>query len=135
MISLNMGYVALPVASKVMDELRQWYETQLDLDRVQLDDDRFVVAGKNGFAIEFRAGRPLDDPGRVVLAFVTESVDALFEQMKGTMSFAGGPEDTPFGRRVLRLQDPAGHTVELFEADAEEGMPNLRDARREAGGQ
>jgi len=64
MIKLNLGYVVLPVDGRLVDEVRRWYETQLGLDHVLEDDDRYMLAGKNGFAVEFRKGTPLRNPER-----------------------------------------------------------------------
>ncbi len=84
-------------------------------------DDSVTLAGPNGFAIELRKGRPLDNPADMVLGFHTVNFDALYGQMneKG-LTFIGGPKMRD-GRRVLTITDCAGYTVELFEL-AESGL-------------
>lgn len=131
MIKMNLGYVVLPVDGKILDDVRRWYETQLDLDNVRKDGDRYMLAGKNGFAVEFRKGSPLPNPERVVLAFSTDKADVIFNRMRETMPFASGPKETERGMRVIRLRDPAGHTVEVFEVDLEHQADELTNKRRE----
>ena len=132
MIKLNLGYVVLPVDGKLLDDVRRWYETQLGLDHVLEDDDRYMLAGKNGFAVEFRKGTPLRNPERVVLAFSTDDADVIFNRMRETRLLEFGPKQTDRGLRVLRLRDPAGHTVEVFEVDLEHEAEGLTNKRRES---
>ena len=43
------------------------------------------------------------------LYFYPESVDVLFEQIKGHTTPVWGPEDREWGKRELGLQDPNGY--------------------------
>lgn len=109
----DLGFVALPVED--VSRAAEWYVTQLDLMIVRQTDDSVTLAGPNGYAVEFRKGDALARPEGFVLGFATEDFDALYGQMheKG-MTLVGGPE-TRDGRRVLKLTDRSGYTVELFE--------------------
>lgn len=115
----NLGYVVLPVEN--VAEVADWYVAQLDLMVARRTDDSVTLAGPNGFSIELRKGRPLNNPGDMVLGFYTENFDALYGQMdeKG-LTFIGGPKMRD-GRRTLTVTDCAGYTVELFEL-AEGGL-------------
>ncbi len=128
MIKLDLGYIVLPVRGDQLSEIQRWYETQLDLYNVSRDDDAVLMAGANGFAVEFRKGRPVGNPERVVLAYFTDDADAMFEEIR-RRGFKGKPESA-FGARVLRLKDPAGHTVEIYERGSISTPQDLRDARR-----
>lgn len=128
MIDLNLGYIVLYVDD--VDEVREWYETRLDLSRVEERDDAAVMAGSNGFAIEFHKGTPLDHPERVELAFTSPDPDVTFERWRKN-GMAVGSKDTEFGRRVISIQDPAGHTVKIFKVDEDKNVDEMTVERRE----
>jgi hypothetical protein len=120
-----MGFVALYVDD--LDKVKQWYVTQLDLMISSEADDSVVLAGKNGFAVELREGKPLDDPDRVVLGVHSDEVDVLFTRLHeiGAAEMLTSADDTERGRRIVRTHDPAGHTVEVFEVVMDEATQDL----------
>lgn len=129
MIKMDLGYIALYVDD--LGEIVDWYETQLDLFKVSERDDAVVMAGANGFAVEFREGTPLDNPERVVLAFTTEEPDVIFERWrKGGLPI--GSKEMTFGRRLMSVRDPAGHTVQVFEVESKQDVENLTLYRRKS---
>ncbi len=121
----NVGFVALSVDD--LYAVKEWYETELDLLVVSEGHDSFVLAGPNGFALELRKGKPLDYPERVVVGIHSEKIDVLFTRLNevGEVELLTNPEKTEHGRRVVRTNDPAGHTVELFEVIEDEATQDL----------
>jgi predicted enzyme related to lactoylglutathione lyase len=121
----NVGFIALFVDD--LYGVKDWYVKQLDLFVVSDGDDSVVLAGKNGFAVELRKGKPLDHPERVVLGVHSDEIDVLFRRLHeaGTVEILTGADETKHGRRIIRTHDPAGHTVELFEVEQAEAMQDL----------
>ncbi len=67
-----------------------------------------------GAAAQPRGGGAAHD---AVLGFECDDIDALLERLRsGGARFVHELEEQPWGQRVMRLYDPAGHIVEIGEA-------------------
>lgn len=121
---LKLNAVALPVED--LHQVADWYVTQLDMDTVQENNHSVTLAGTNGFALELRHGKPLDHPERVHLLVYAENIDAMYERMNDAkLQALTSPHMTEHGRRVVTIQDPAGHTIEIFELSEKDSTQDL----------
>jgi len=126
---LELNAIALPIDD--VREVADWYVTQLDMDIVQESNDSVTLAGPNGFALELRHGQPLDHPERVHLLVYAENIDAIYQRMNDAKLRAlTSPHMTEHGRRVVTIQDPAGHTVEIFELSEKDTTQDLSMYRK-----
>jgi uncharacterized glyoxalase superfamily protein PhnB len=74
--------------------------------------------GRDGVVLQFLGGEtPWQGPPAFTgtIYFYPESVDAVFEQIKGHATPAWGPEDREWGSRELGLQDPNGYFLTFTE--------------------
>lgn len=111
---MELSYIELPV--KDLEALRTWYVTRLNLSVISESRDHFTLAGPCGAAIEFRRGKPLENPERVKLAFRVDDLSSSLKRISdGKIQI--GPKKTERGRIVAEVKDPAGHTVELFQVE------------------
>ncbi len=111
---MKFSYITILVAD--VDKVREWYSTRLEL-RVLKDGKDYVVLGdtEGGLGLEIRRGKPMENPERLKLSFEVEDVKVVFKRMHdGGIPFLFGPKKSDFGRTVVSLKDPAGHTVEVF---------------------
>src|SRR4051812_27677981 len=66
------------------------------------------------FGLTADPGVPVGEPGRVLLSIAVDDVDVLLPrvpELGGRVT--GGPNDMPWGQRVLHVQDPDGNAVNL----------------------
>jgi predicted enzyme related to lactoylglutathione lyase len=103
-----------------IDRLRTFYVSLLGAEvteRFPEDGDVFYLGLRaDGFEFGLTAdgGVPVGEPGRVLLSITVDDVDVLLPrvaELGGRVT--GGPNDMPWGQRVLHVQDPDGNAVNL----------------------
>ncbi|MEO6703254.1 MAG: VOC family protein [Jatrophihabitantaceae bacterium] len=104
-----------------LDRLVSFYSGLLDAeqyDRVPEAGDAFFVGlrvgdSKLGIAVDPNAVSA-GNAQRILLSVEVQDVEAMLERVSaagGTVT--GGPNDMPWGQRVVHLADPDGNTVNL----------------------
>ncbi len=96
--------------------LAAWYADALGMG-VLLDDPAgdfsLLAAGRTRLAIQ--GGRDEPASGSVLLMFLVDDVDAERTGLRARGVAVSAPEDSPEGYRAVRLADPAGHPIRLFQ--------------------
>jgi catechol 2,3-dioxygenase-like lactoylglutathione lyase family enzyme len=92
-----------------------WYRDRLGLAVVLVDQpNRYALLSAGPARIALKCGTP--SPGKTKLAFHVPSLDARVRQFaERGLTPAGPPKVSPEGYRSVRLEDPDGHRLELFE--------------------
>ncbi|HVC32358.1 MAG TPA: VOC family protein [Chloroflexota bacterium] len=110
---VTFTYVTLYVED--LQKVRDWYTDNVGL-AASFESASFVMlAGTGGGRIGLHQGTSLPQPERVQLHFEVPDVDALYQRLtEQGVSFKQAPTNASWGYRVATLQDPAGHTVELY---------------------
>jgi catechol 2,3-dioxygenase-like lactoylglutathione lyase family enzyme len=115
MATMKLSYLTLPVDGSQLVSTRDWYVEVIGLAKVWQSDDFVLLEGEGGARLGLHRGRPLSEPEKVQIHFEVPDVDRVHEYLTGQgIVFRQGPADTSWGYRVASLQDPIGHTVELF---------------------
>lgn len=92
-----------------------WYRDRLGLAVELLDEpNRFALLGGHGGRLALKSGAPVS--GCVKLVFHVSDLDAELARLAADGLVPTGPTNaTPEGYRSVRLADPDGYLVELFE--------------------
>ena len=107
--------------TKDLDKLLTFYTELLgakQFDRVPEEGDAFYVGlqigdGKLGLVAE-GSDEAADAPQRILISVEVDNVDAMLDQVAAAGGkVVGGPNDMPWGQRVVHLHDPDGNTVNL----------------------
>jgi catechol 2,3-dioxygenase-like lactoylglutathione lyase family enzyme len=107
-VHLHVGHVA---------SVKDWYCDILELAVVfELPEQLVILTSKGNCQLGLEAGPPVSEPERVHLIFRVDDVDAVYESLSGRhdVKLRYPPTDQPYGHRVMAIQDPVGHTVELY---------------------
>jgi predicted enzyme related to lactoylglutathione lyase len=103
-----------------LERLRRFYVDLLDATesrRVPDEGTPFYVGlrlGEGELGITAIPDTPPDSPGRVLLSIGVDDVDALIPKVEALGGHVtGGPNDMPWGQRVVHLTDPDGNLVNL----------------------
>jgi predicted enzyme related to lactoylglutathione lyase len=103
-----------------LERLRRFYVELLDgteLRRVPDEGTLFYVdlrLGDGELGITAIPDTPPDSPGRVLLSIGVDDVEALVPRVAALGGrVTGGPNDMPWGQRVVHLADPDGNLVNL----------------------
>jgi len=106
-----------------IERLRAFYGTLLGAgvtERFPEDGPVFYLGLKVDdfeFGLTADAQVPVGEPGRVLLSIDVPDVDALLPRVAGLGGrVTGGPNDMPWGQRVVHIQDPDGNAVNLTSA-------------------
>lgn len=111
----SLTYITLFLDKDDLVACRDWYTNNLDLKVVWESEDFLMLQGEKGAQLGLHTGHALDRPDQVQLHFTVENVDRTCSALeKKGVEILGSPRNTPWGYRVAVLQDPAGHTVELY---------------------
>ncbi len=99
-----------------VEKVAKWYRTTLGLHEVYRFEEKLIILGSQGDCqLGLEVGPALGSPERLHLIFRVEDVDATLARLRSrNVEIDGGPEDQPYGHRVMWLKDPVGHTVELY---------------------
>jgi catechol 2,3-dioxygenase-like lactoylglutathione lyase family enzyme len=92
-----------------------WYRDRLGLAVVLIDEpNRYALLGAGPARIALKAGAP--SPGTTKLTFQVSSLDAELQRLADRgLTPSAPPKVSPEGYRSVRLTDPDGHQLELFE--------------------
>jgi catechol 2,3-dioxygenase-like lactoylglutathione lyase family enzyme len=91
-----------------------WYRDVLGLELLQADDGRFALFAAGAARLALKAGEPA--PGGALLAFEVDQLEGWQERLRARGVELDGPiKASAEGYRRLRLRDPDGHAVTLFE--------------------
>jgi predicted enzyme related to lactoylglutathione lyase len=114
----------MPISELFMVELRvthrpplvEWYAGRLGL-KVSLDDSvgDFTLLTAGGTRLAIKGGRSETSAGSVALMFLVQDLDAEIQRVKGLGEEVSEIETSPEGFRAVRLVDPVGTSVQLFE--------------------
>ena len=83
-------------------------------DRVEADGRDWAEVERDGLVLQFLAGETpwAESPGLTGCFYVRpESVDAVYEQIRGRVDCPWGVEERPWGARELTLIDPDGYGI------------------------
>jgi predicted enzyme related to lactoylglutathione lyase len=96
--------------------LAAWYAEALGLATL-LDDPvgEFTLLAAGPTRLGIKGGRPEAASGSVGLAFRVVDLAGERARLKGLGVAVSEPEDCREGYRSIRLTDPAGHPIQLFE--------------------
>jgi hypothetical protein len=81
-------------------------------------DATWLEVSRDGLVLQFLAGdTPWPGPPTLTgtIYLQPESVDAVFEEIRGDVEPAWGPEDREWGMRELGLRDPNGYFLTFTE--------------------
>ena len=96
--------------------LARWYAEALGL-AIVLDDPAgdftLLAAGTTRLAV--KGGCAETDSGSFLLTFRVDDLDAHRARLVGLGVALSEPKDSPEGYRAVRLDDPAGHPIQLFQ--------------------
>ena len=109
----KLSYITLFV--KDIEVVKDWYVKYLGLSILQESPDFVLLQGQGGAQLGLHRGEPLSRPEQVNLHFEVEDVDAEYKRLKSQgLRFSQAPQTMPWGYRTAYVQDPAGHTVEIY---------------------
>lgn len=115
---MNLSYITLYVED--VQRVKAWYVATLELAVISDRGDTVLLGGPQGAALELRKGKPLDHPERVRLGFNVADVKTVFKRMNDRkIPLLNSLRRTERGHLVMTLKDPAGHTVEIYQVQAE----------------
>ncbi len=107
---LRHVHVHVPDVSSLAD----WYKSHFGLEEIYRFEDKLTILGNAGDCqIGFEAGEAVGHPERIHLIFRVPDVDEWHGKLRGELEI-GEPVDQPYGHRVMWMQDPVGHTIELY---------------------
>jgi catechol 2,3-dioxygenase-like lactoylglutathione lyase family enzyme len=110
---MNLYLVELTVAD--WPASLTWYRDRLGL-RVELVDEpkRYALLAAGPIRVALKAGTP--SPGTAKLTFQVPSLDAELKRLADRgITPSVPPKVSPEGYHSVRLNDPDGHRLELFE--------------------
>lgn len=111
---MKLDYIVLPTEN--VNEVREWYNKHLDLGIDWESADFVLMTGDDGARLGIHRVPSPSEPEHVHLHFEVDDVDDTYEELlEMGVRFSSPPENTNWGYRSVVCQDPASHTVEIFQ--------------------